>query len=93
MAGLLYRLGRSSARQPWRVVGAWLVALLVAGAAYVALAGTLVSTVSIPGTATDRLTQRLQDELPGSSGGTGTVVFSTGDGAPFDDAQRAGSGG
>lgn len=90
MAGLLYRLGRSSARHPWRVVAVWLVALLVAGAAYLGLGGTLVSTVSIPGTATDRLTQRLQDELPGTSGGTGTVVFSTQDGAAFDDAQREG---
>ncbi|WP_309135417.1 MMPL family transporter [Cellulomonas sp.] len=90
MAGLLYRLGRSSARHPWRVVAAWLVALLVAGAAYLGFGGTLVSTVSIPGTATDRLTQRLQEELPGSSGGTGTVVFSTESGEPFDDAQRAG---
>ncbi len=90
MAGLLYRLGRSSARHPWRVVAAWLVALLVAGAAYLGFGGTLVSTVSIPGTATDRLTQRLQEELPGTSGGTGTVVFSTADGEAFDDAQREG---
>lgn len=90
MAGLLYRLGRSSARHPWRVVAAWLVALLVAGAAYLGFGGTLVSTVSIPGTATDRLTQRLQEELPGTSGGTGTVVFSTADGEAFDETQRAG---
>ncbi|QCB94147.1 MMPL family transporter [Cellulomonas shaoxiangyii] len=90
MAGLLYRLGRSSARHPWRVIAVWLVALLVAAGAYVGLGGTLVSTVSIPGTATDRLTQRLQEELPDTSGGTGTVVFSTEDGEAFDDAQREG---
>ncbi|GAA2727363.1 MMPL family transporter [Cellulomonas aerilata] len=90
MARLLYRLGRSSARHPGRVIGAWLVALLIAGAAFLGFGGALVSTVSIPGTATDRLTQRLQDELPDSSGGTGTVVFSSASGVALDDAQRAG---
>lgn len=90
MAGLLYRIGRSSARHPWRVVTAWALVLVLAVGGFLAFGGTLVSTVSIPGTATDRLTQRLQDELPGTSGGTGTVVFSRADGAALDDAQRAG---
>lgn len=90
MAGLLYRLGRTSAQRPWRVITAWALVLVLAVGGYLAFGGTLLSTLSIPGTATDRLTQRLQAELPDTSGGTGTVVFSRADGAPIDADQRAG---
>lgn len=90
MAGLLYRLGRTSARHPWRVVTAWALVLVLTVGGYLAFGGTLLSTLSIPGTATDRLTQRLKDELPATSGGSGTVVFSRPDGAAIDEAQRAG---
>ena len=90
MAGLLYRIGRTSAGHPWRVITAWALVLVLAVGGYLAFGGTLMSTLSIPGTATDRLTQRLQDELPATSGGTGTVVFSRADGRAIDADQRAG---
>lgn len=56
MAHFLYRLGRRSARYPWRVLGAWLAVLLLAGAGYLVAGGNLATTFSIPGTATDRVT-------------------------------------
>ncbi|RMI08944.1 MMPL family transporter [Cellulomonas triticagri] len=89
MAGLLYRLGRFSARRAWTVVTAWVVVLLLAGGAYLAFGGTLTSAVTIPGTATEEVTDQLREEFPAASGGSGTVVFHTDDDAAFTDEQRA----
>ncbi|MEJ5946930.1 MMPL family transporter [Pseudokineococcus basanitobsidens] len=90
MAHLLYRLGRSAAALGWRVVVAWVAVLAVAAGAFLAFGGTLVSTFSIPGTETDRVSAQLAQELPGASGATGTVVFRTDDGSAFTAEQRDG---
>ncbi|MBX9246497.1 MMPL family transporter [Actinotalea ferrariae] len=89
MAEMLYRLGRSSARRAWAVLLTWLVVLGLAGGAYLAFGGTLSSAISIPGTATAEVTDRLEAELSSASGGTGSVVLYTSDGEPFTDEQRA----
>lgn len=88
MAEFLYRLGQSSARHARRVVAIWFAVLVLAGVAFAAGAGTLASTVSIPGTRTAQVTERLQEVLPVASSGTGTTVFETQDGAPLSQAQR-----
>ena len=64
MAELLLRLGSWSARRARTVVAAWLVILAVVGGAYALLGGTLASSVSIPGTPTAEVTDRLARELP-----------------------------
>ncbi len=89
MAEALYRLGRFSARRAWLVIIAWLVILGLAVTGFLLGRGTLSSTVSIPGTETARVTDELASRLPAASGGTGTVVFHTEDGAPLNDDQRA----
>lgn len=89
MAELLYRLGKGSSLHPWRAIVAWLLALLVAGGSYLAFGGTLSSSVTIPGTATAEVTDRLQAEFPDASGGTGTILFHTADGSALTDDQRA----
>jgi RND superfamily putative drug exporter len=89
MAGLLYRIGRFSARRAWAVVTAWVVVLALAVGAYLAFGGALTSAVTIPGTATEEVTDQLAEEFPAASGGTGTVVFHTGGDAAFTDEQRA----
>ena len=66
----------------------WLAVLAAAGGAFLAFGGTLASSMSIPGTETERVTERLADALPQLGGVTGTVVFQRdGDGA-FTEAQR-----
>ncbi|MBO9556839.1 MMPL family transporter [Cellulomonas sp.] len=90
MAVLLRRLGLRCARAPWRVVAAWTVLLALAVAAYVAGAGTLSATFSLPGTPTQRVTEHLEEALPQAVGAAGTVVFSTTDGAAFTPAQQEG---
>ena len=89
MAELLYRLGRFSARRTWTVVGAWLAALALAVGGFLVFGGTLTSSMSIPGTETERVTEQLNDEISGLGGATGTVVFQTDDGSELSAEQQA----
>lgn len=89
MATLLYRLGRFSARKAWLVVTAWLLLLGLAGGAFALFGGALTSAVSIPGTATQEVSDQLAEKFPAASGGLGTVVFTTADDSAFTDAQKA----
>jgi len=88
MASLLYRLGRFSARRAWLVIVAWVVILGLAGGAFALFGGTLTSAVSIPGTATQKVSDELSEKFPAASGGRGTVVFTTTDDTPFTEAQK-----
>lgn len=88
MAQLLYRLGYSSSRKPWVAIVAWLGALALVGAGYLAFSGTLTTSINIPGTPTTEVTDRLADEFPEAANGTGEVVFRTESGGEFTDAQR-----
>lgn len=89
MAELLYRIGRFAARRAWPVIAGWLTALVAAGVAFAVAGGTLGTAITIPGTPTQQVTDRLAAELPEASGGTANVVFHTDDGAAFTDEQRA----
>ena len=92
MASLLYRLGRFSARRAWSVIVAWLVILGLAGGAFALFGGTLTSSVSIPGTATQEVSDELAEKFPAASGGRGTVVFTTTDDSAFTAAQKTAIG-
>jgi RND superfamily putative drug exporter len=90
MAFLLYRLGSFAFRRRWWVISAWLAIMLAVGGAAVAFSGTLTNNFTIPGTESQRISDRLRDELPEAVGGTGTVVFTTDDGSAFSTEQREG---
>jgi len=92
MASLLYRLGMFSARRAWLVIVAWIVILGLAGGAYALFGGTLTSAVSIPGTATQKVSDELAEKFPSASGGRGTVVFTTTDDTAFTDEQKTAIG-
>lgn len=77
MATLLQRLGLWSARRAWAVVVGWLALLGIAAAAFAAFGGSLASTFSLPGTATEAVTDRLEQELPELAGASATIVFET----------------
>lgn len=89
MAELLYRLGRGASRRAKTTIAAWLVVMVVVGVAYALGAGTLSNSITIPGTPTQEVSDRLAGELPAASGGTGRIVFSTTDDAEITDAQQA----
>ena len=88
MAEFLYRLGQGAARRARTVLGVWIAVLAVAGIAFALFGGTLSTAISIPNTPTAQVTDRLQQELPEASGGTGSVVFQTEDGSPFTQEQK-----
>ena len=59
MAELLYRLGFGSSKRPWTVISSWLVVLALAVGGFLAFGGTLTSSITIPGTPTSQVTDRL----------------------------------
>ena len=89
MSELLYRIGLFAGRRARIVVIVWLAILALAGLAFAVGGGHLASTLSIPGTPTAQVTDRLAAEFPAASGGSGTVVFRTEDGSAFTDVQKA----
>ncbi len=89
MAELLYRIGRIAARRRLVVTATWIAILAVTVGAFAAFGKTPSSEISIPGTPTAVVTEHLAASMPGTAGASGTVVFSTRDGSPFTDAQKA----
>ncbi|WP_257183339.1 MMPL family transporter [Corynebacterium cystitidis] len=64
MAKLLFRLGRWSYKQKWRLVIAWLVLLIAAATAGVSLAKPFTSNFSISGTPSINALYNLADNFP-----------------------------
>ena len=89
MAELLYRIGGFASRRSGIVIVAWVAILALAGVAFAIGGGQLGNGLSIPGTPTAQVTERLATEFPAAAGGSGTIVFRTEDGKPFTDAQKA----
>ncbi|WP_426987101.1 MMPL family transporter [Pseudarthrobacter sp. Y6] len=88
MALLLYRLGKFSYRHRWLVISLWLAALVAVGGSAAAFHGTLSNNFQIPGTETQRIADKLKQELPAVSGGSATIVFEAPEGG-FTDGSRA----
>ncbi len=89
MAELLYRIGGFASRRSGIVIVTWVAILALAGVAFAFGGGHLANGLSIPGTPTAQVTERLAAEFPAAAGGNGTIVFQTEDGTPFTDAQKA----
>ena len=89
MAELLFRIGRFASRRRLAVVATWLAIFAVTAGAFAVGGSAPAGEISIPGTPTARVTDRLASELPEAAGGSGMVVFSTTDGSPFTAAQKS----
>ena len=88
MAEFLYRLGRGSARHARLILALWFAVLLAAGVAFAVGGGTLSSAMSIPGTPTAEVTDKLAEKFPEASGGTGSIVAQTTNGEAFTPTQE-----
>jgi RND superfamily putative drug exporter len=92
MAGLLYRLGRFSARRAWIVITAWAVVLGLAVVAFSVGSGRLSDAITIPNTPTTQVQHRLEKILGSDAAGThasGTIVVQSTAKQAMTDAQRA----
>ncbi|NUO89539.1 MAG: MMPL family transporter [Dermatophilaceae bacterium] len=85
MATLLYRLGRRAFARRGLVAATWLVLLAVLGGVLLSLGTAPTTSVSIPGTESQRALDALQKEFPQASGASGTVVVRAPAGATLAD--------
>jgi putative drug exporter of the RND superfamily len=92
MAELLFRIGRFASRRRFVVMGTWLAILVITVGAFLSSGSAPAGEITIPGTETATVTDRLAATFPDASGGSGTVVVHTVDGTPFTAAQKAAVG-
>ncbi|GAA3689558.1 MMPL family transporter [Terrabacter ginsenosidimutans] len=74
MATLLYRIGRLAFRRRGVVASTWFVLLAVLAGVLLTLGSAPTSSVTIPGTESQRALEALSKEFPQASGASGTVV-------------------
>jgi putative drug exporter of the RND superfamily len=85
VATLLYRLGRFSFRNAWKVIGVWIVLLAGILGGSVALGGQLQESFAIPGTQSQNALDRLQAVFPQVAGASAEAVTVAPEGASVND--------
>ena len=80
MSTLLFRTGGSAARHPWRFLGGWLVAAVVAVLLAGTAGGTLTDDYTMPGTDSQAATDLLEERFPAYAGASARVVVHAEDG-------------
>lgn len=90
MSRLLYRLGRASARHPWRVLAVWVLAAVAIVGLNRSLGGETTDNFELPGTESQQALDVLADRFPAQAGLSGQVVFQAPAGTALaDPANRA----
>ncbi len=89
MSAFLYRLGRSSARHPFRVLGIWLVAAIAIVSLQGQLGGHYSNSFRVPGVESQRAADVLTARFPSQGGKSARIVFHTNDGRLDDAAHQA----
>ncbi|MGN7453514.1 MMPL family transporter [Paenibacillus pasadenensis] len=88
MSKLFYKLGKTAFDKPWAFIAAWVV-ILGAVVALIASNGVSVSSeMKIEGTESQKVLDKLQQELPQAAGDQGSVVFTAPDGERLDTPER-----
>ncbi len=88
VSAFLFRLGRSSARHPFRVLGIWLAAAVAVVALQGAAGGEFDDTFRVPGVESQQAADVLQERFPSHGGQTARIVLHA-DGGRLDNAERA----
>ncbi|MFH9800368.1 MMPL family transporter [Streptomyces virginiae] len=81
-AGMFLTMGRWCARRPRRVIGAWLLLLLVLGGAVMAYGRVTSEAVTIPGSDSQAALDTAAAAFPGPASGNQPLVLRTGPGGP-----------
>jgi RND superfamily putative drug exporter len=87
VSAFLYRLGRSSARHPFRVIGLWLVAAIAVMALQGSAGGEFDDSERVPGVESQHAADVLTDRFPSQGGQSARIVLHTEVGR-LDDADR-----
>src|SRR3954471_9095042 len=85
MSAFLFRLGRSSARHPFRVRGLWLVAAVAVIALQGAAGGQFDNSSRVPGVESQHAADVLNNRFPSQGGQAARIVLHT-DTGRLDDA-------
>jgi RND superfamily putative drug exporter len=85
----LYRLGRTSARHPFRVLGLWLVAAIAVMAVQGSAGGEFENSERVPGVESQHAADVLADRFPSQGGLAARVVLHTDEGRLDDPAHAA----
>ena len=88
MSAFLYRLGRNSARHPFRVMGLWLVAAVAVMALQGSAGGEFEDSERVPGVESQHAADALTDRFPSQGGLSARIVLHTDEGR-LDDADHA----
>ena len=88
MSAFLYRLGRNSARHPFRVLGVWLVAAIAIVALQGSAGGKFDNSERVPGVESQHAADVLNDRFPSQGGQSARIVLHTDEGR-LDDAGHA----
>ena len=89
MSAFLYRLGRSSARHPFRVLGVWVVAAIAIVALQGAAGGHWDNSERVPGVESQHAADVLNDRFPSQGGLSARIVLHTDEGRLDDPAMAA----
>jgi len=89
VSAFLYRLGSSSARHPFRVLGLWLVAAVAIVALQGAAGGEFNDGERVPGVESQHAADVLTDRFPSQGGLSARIVLHTDDGRLDDPAHQA----
>src|SRR3954462_10255088 len=88
MSAFLFKLGRSSARHPFRVLAAWLIAAVAVVALQGAAGGQFNDGLRVPGVESQHAADVLKDRFPSQGGQSARIVLHT-DNGRLDDATHA----
>ena len=88
MSAFLHRLGRTSARHPFRVLGLWLVAAIAVVALQGSAGGQFENSERVPGVESQHAADVLSSRFPSQGGLSARIVLHTDDGR-LDDADHA----
>jgi putative drug exporter of the RND superfamily len=88
MSKFLYALGKKAYDKPWAFIVSWIIILGIVGAV-LGINGVHISTeMRIEGTKAQQVMDKLKQELPQASGGSGSVVFNAPAGERLDTPER-----
>ena len=89
MSAFLYRLGRISARHPFRVLATWVVAAIAIVALQGAAGGQFDNSERVPGVESQHAADVLNDRFPSQGGLSARIVLHTDEGRLDDPAMAA----